>query len=91
VRLRQLWKLLSGVALLVTGFLLGASAPVGATTGGCAGDVVVALDVAVWSRPGHDTYGFTLNESLPAGEWAVTTSSSDAYTGRSNTHQDHEQ
>jgi hypothetical protein len=91
VRLRQLWKLLSGVALLVTGFLLGASAPVGATTGGCAGDVVVALDVAVWSRPGHDTYGFTLNESLPPGEWAVTTSSSDAYTGRTNTRQDHEQ
>lgn len=89
--LRQLWKLLSGAALLVFGFLLGATAPVGASTGGCAGDVVVALDVAVWSRSGHDTYAFTLSEPLPPGEWSVQAGSSDAYPGRSETDQDEEQ
>jgi hypothetical protein len=91
VKLRQLWKLLSGVALLVTGLLWGASAPTAASTGGCAGDVVVALDVAVWSRSGHDTHAFTLAEPLPAGTWRVTASSSDAYEGRSESDQAHEQ
>lgn len=91
MKLRQLWKLLSGVALLVTGLLWGASAPTAASTGGCAGDVVVALDVAVWSRSGHDTHAFTLAEPLPAGTWRVTASSSDAYEGRSESDQPHEQ
>ncbi|MDW3220050.1 MAG: hypothetical protein R8F63_15670 [Acidimicrobiales bacterium] len=89
--LRQLWKLLSGAALLVIGLLVGASSPAAATTGGCAGDYVVALDVAVWSRSGHDTYGFTLSEPLPAGEWSVQASSFDVYPGRSETSQDQEQ
>lgn len=89
--LRQLWKLLSGAALLVIGLLVGVSSPAAATTGGCAGDVVVALDVAVWSRSGHDTYGFTLSEPLPAGEWSVQAGSFDAYPGRSETSQDQEQ
>ncbi|MEQ8842748.1 MAG: hypothetical protein RIB98_17335 [Acidimicrobiales bacterium] len=91
MRPRQLWKLLSGVALLVTGFVFGASAPAGATTGGCTGDIVVALDVAVWSRSGHDTYGFTLRDPLPAGEWRVGAASSDAYVGRGASDQTHEQ
>lgn len=91
MKLRQLWKLLSGVALLVTGLLFGASAPAAGSTGGCAGDVVVALDVAVWSRPGHDTYGFTLSEPLPPGEWTVGASSSDGYPGRTETVQSQEQ
>lgn len=91
MKLRQLWKLLSGVALLVTGLLFGVSAPAAASTGGCAGDVVVALDVAVWSRPGHDTYGFSLSAPLAPGEWAVATSSSDSYWGRSESSQSEEQ
>jgi len=91
VKLRQLWKLLSGVALLVTGLLLGAQAPAAGSTGGCAGDVVVALDVAVWSRPGHDTHGFTLSEPLAPGKWRVRTSSSDEYTGRAESSQSQEQ
>lgn len=45
----------------------------------------------MWSRPGHDTYGFTLSEPLAPGEWAVATSSSDEYWGRSESSQSQEQ
>lgn len=91
MKLRRLWKPLSGAALLVVGLLIGTSSPVVASTGGCAGDVVVTLDVPVWSRTGHDTYGFTLSQPLAAGEWLVGTSSSDAYVGRSASSQSQEQ
>ncbi|MFT5201834.1 MAG: hypothetical protein ACI9C1_001212 [Candidatus Aldehydirespiratoraceae bacterium] len=91
MKLRRLWKPLSGAALLVVGLLIGTSSPVVAATGGCAGDVVVALDVPVWSRAGYDTYGFALSQPLAAGEWRVGTSSSDAYVGRSASSQSQEQ
>jgi hypothetical protein len=91
MKLRQLWKLLSGVALLVSGLLVGASAPAAASTGGCAGDVVVALDVKVIVRSGFETYDFTLSEPLAAGVWSVQTSSSDSYEGRSDVVQTNEE
>jgi hypothetical protein len=91
VTLRRLWKLLSGATLLVSGLLIGDPPPVAASTGGCAGDVDVALDAAVWARPGHDTYEFTLSEPLAPGVWSVQAGSSDAYVGRSETFQAQEQ
>jgi hypothetical protein len=91
VTLRRLWKLLSGATLLVSGLLIGDPPPVAASTDGCAGDVVVALDVSVWARPGHDTYEFVLSEPLAPGVWSVQATSSDSYFGRSQTSQAQEQ
>ena len=89
--LRRLWKPLTGVALLVTGSWFGASAPAAAATQGCTGDVVVALDVRIVTRPGEREYQIPLSDPLPAGSWSVSVVSADGYDGRSATRQDHEQ
>jgi hypothetical protein len=83
--------LLFGAVLFVGGLVVGGPTPAVASTGGCTGDVVVALDSAVWARPGHDTYEFTLDEPLAPGVWSVQAGSFDGYEGRSAVVQTQEQ